>query len=310
MNAKSTDIGPISIIPMNFAPSSEDHVNQESTAIEWPGIIECRWYPAAAERAAECAAEMRRRIAEKLQNWTWTTTLSGEACLAPPLLDRDLGWFPSEVLLTWVHFNPYRPITSNLWYAELPGASEGLLTFFKEDPFQKQSAVFGLIPGAFNEAAIAQAATALFAANGHESCALLEGLPTSIGHRENWRAEAIAPMFGSKLAKALFRFPAVRHWRNTDMTVFCDHLRRFSDPWERADASATYRDAIDYGMQRVQATEFSEGGFDQWFDLVTDPTHVEAERREFGTARGVALDIRERWQAAQEQHARHRDELK
>lgn len=88
MNAKSTEIGPVSLIPPDIHCSSGDH-SENPTAIEWPGSIECRRYPAAAERAAECAAEMRRRIEEKFQNWTSPTTFPGEACLAPPLLDRD-----------------------------------------------------------------------------------------------------------------------------------------------------------------------------------------------------------------------------
>jgi hypothetical protein len=224
----------------------------------------------------------------------------GDVCLAPPILDRYLGDIPSEMLLSWVHFNPYRPITSSLWYVELPGSNEGLLTFFKSDPFQKQDAVFGLIPGGFNEIAIAQAATALFAANGHESCVMFQGLPTSIGHRENWGADTVTPLFGSKLAKALFRFPAVRCWQTTDMQVFCDHLRRFPNPWERATAAFEYLDRVAAGAQARQVTEFSESGFDEWFDLVTDPLHVEAERRNFGAARQGALRLYQREQLARQ----------
>jgi hypothetical protein len=308
MSADSPEIGPISIIPLDLDRSSGDH-EQEPAALEWPGAIECRWYPAAAERAAECAAEMRKRIAEKIQNWTSATTFPGEACLAPPLLDRDLGWFPSEVLLSWVHFTPYRPIVSHLWYVELPEATEGLLTFFKEDPFQKQNAVFALIPGAFDETKIAQAATALFAINGHESCVLVKSLPTSVGHRENWSAETTAPMFAAKLAKELFRFPAVRRWPMTDMRTFCDHLRRFPDPWERATAGNEYLDRVATGTQTPQMTEFSERGFDEWFDLVTDPVHVEGERRNFQTAFDGALRMRERWRFEQAQQPGPHDQI-
>lgn len=310
MTAKSTDIGPISFIPLNLERSSGDD-NQEPAANEWPGPTdECCWFPRPAEIAAECATEMRKRIEEKVRNWTAATTFRGEACIAPPILDREIGFFPGEVLLSWVHFNPYRPIVSNLWYVELPGATEGLLTFFKQDFIQRQSAVFGLIPGAFNEAAIAEAATALFAANGHESCVLINALPTSIGHRENWGAETVSPLFGSKLAKALFRFPAVDCWRKTDMTVCCDHLRRFSDPWDRADAAVNYRDKVDSGTEAPHVTEFSERAFDEWFDLVTDPAHVEAERREFGRARLGAFELRRLWRLQQEQQADPHDPSK
>ena len=310
MSANSPEIGPTSIISLEVASSTEDQLNRESVEIEWPGSIECRWHPVAAERAAKCATEMRRRIEEKIRNWTSPTTFPGEACLAPPILDRDLGWFPSEVLLSWVHFNPYRPIVSNLWYVELPGETEGLLTFFKKDPFQKQDAVFALIPGAFDQTKIAQAATALFAANGHESCVLVKELPTSIGHCENWSAAMTAPMFASKLAKDLFRFSAARCWRNTDMTVFCDHLRRYPDPWERAAAANEYFDRVATGTQTPQKTEFSESGFDEWFDLVTDPVHMELERRNYQSACDGALRTRERWRAEQAQQPGLHDQSK
>lgn len=168
-----------------------------------------------------------------------------------------------------------------MWYVELPGNKEGLLTFFREDPSQKQAVAFALIPGAFDQAKIVQAATALFVANSHESCVIFNGLPTSIGHCENWGAETISPMFSSKITKALFRFPAARCWKNTDMQVFLDHLRRFSDPWDQAKAGDEYRDRVDAGTQKPQVTEFGEQAFDEWFDLVTDPAHVDAERRQY-----------------------------
>lgn len=286
MNDGSENLGPISLL-LPFARRSGEETPQKSQihlrdAAEEPD--DCIWFPASAARAADCAAEMRRRIAEKIRNWETPSMFPGDACLAPPILDRHLGDMPSEVLLSWVHFNPFRPIVSNLWYVELPGSKEGLLTFFKEDPFQKTNAVFALIPGAFNEAAIAQAATALFASNGHESCVLFQGLPTSIGHRENWDVDTIAPLFGSKIAKALFRFPVVRCWKTTDMQVFCEHLRSFPDPWERSTAAVKYRDQVAAGDRVPQTTEFSESGYDEWFELVTDPVQVAAERRNFGRA--------------------------
>jgi hypothetical protein len=129
---------------------------------------------------------------------------------------------------------------------------------------------------------------------------MFRGLPTSIGHRENWGPDTVTPLFGSKLAKALFRFPAVRCWRTTDVQVLCDHLRRFSDPWDRATAAFEYHDEVAAGTQATQVTEFSEPDFDEWFELVTDPVHVDAERRHYGAAHEGALRMYARYQSAQE----------
>jgi hypothetical protein len=178
------------------------------------------------------------------------------------------------------------------------------------DPFQKQNAVFALIPGGCNETAIEQAATALCAANGHESCVMFQGLPTSIGHRENWGCDSNTPLFRSKLAKALFRFPAVRCWQTTDMKVFCGHLRRFPDPWERATAALEYREKVDSGALTSRATEFSESAFGEWFELVTNPVHVERERQQFGAAHESAMRMYERQQLARKQEGTSHNDSK
>lgn len=300
MNAHSKDIRPLSVIRMDSGSPSGKPNRQHSNATERSGAAElsedCGWRPATAAKAADCAAEMRRRIAEKLSKSDAAYRSPGDACLAAPILDRFLGDLPSQVLVSWVHFNPYTPTTSNLWYVEIPNSDEGLLTFFKEDPFQKQNAVFALISGTFNESVIAQAAVALFAANGHETCTIFHGLPTSISHRDNWRADTIAPWFCYRVVKALFRSAAASLWKNQNMPVLCDHLRRFPDPWERATAEIEYRRELAAGKRGAQA-QFSEPAFDKWFELAADPVHVETERRSYGAACEVALRIHERWES-------------
>jgi len=106
-------------------------------------------------------------------------------------------------------------------------------------------------------------------------------------------------MFGFELAKALFRYPAVRCWQTTDMRVFCYHLRRFPDPWERATAALAYRDSVARGVQTTPTSKFNEPDFDEWFDLVTDPVHVDTERRNYQAAHEGALRMNERYQSAQ-----------
>jgi len=156
-------------------------------------------------------------------------------------------------------------------------------------PFQRQRAVFGLIPGAFNKTAFTQAATALFAANDHEARVMFKGLPTSISYRENCSRGEPTPMFDFELTKALFRYPAVRCWQTTDMRIFCGHLRRFPHPWERATAALKYRNRVATGAEAAQSCEFNAPDFDRWFELVTDPVHVDTVRRHYQTAHEGAI---------------------
>jgi hypothetical protein len=168
------------------------------------------------------------------------------------------------------------------------------LTFFKDTKdtaLHTQNAVFGVIPGAYNGAAIARAALALFAANGHESCVITDGLPSSIGHNKNWPAMSGPPEFGPVLAKALFRYPAARCWSHTAMRVCCEHLRHYPDPWERVGAGIEFRRSVNAGTEYPHLTEFNEKEYGDWFELVTNPDHVDAERLNVGSAKHHALFV-------------------
>ena len=229
-----------------------------------------------------CAAELKDRIDRKkkagiLSEWP------GEIYLAPPILDSPIEGIKSEVLLHWVYFNPNRPILATLWSTPVPERRERLLSFCKVDPFQSQQAVFGLIPGDAVRSEMARAVVALFAANGHESCHLIGGLPTSVAHKENWLLDVDKPLFGAKLARLLFYLSARRVWPMF-MNVFCDHLRRYADPWERAEAALEFVEKMRREGADVEESPFSEWQFLEWFDLASATEHVDAERANFGLA--------------------------
>ena len=94
------------------------------------------------------------------------------------------------------------------------------------------------------------------------------------------------------------------------MPVFCDHLRRFPDPWDRTTAEIKYQRDLAAGRRRAQATQFSEPAFDEWFELVTDPVHAEAERRNYGTACAVARQIHEHRESEQREKEASRHDSK
>jgi hypothetical protein len=135
----------------------------------------------------------------------------------------------------------------------------------------------------------------LFAANGHESCRLIGGLPTSIFHRDNWQFEDYpAPDIDGDQARIMFRF-AVKSISNVDLKTACNFLRHYNDdPWARAAAE------LDEGLLRAvvrvddEQSGFNLGLYNEWFNLVTDPPHVKSERDNFGAAWQSALQARKR----------------
>jgi hypothetical protein len=76
----------------------------------------------------------------------------------------------------------------------------------------------------------------LFRANGHESCVLVNTLPTSIFHRDNWDFEGQAPYMNADQARVLFRLSA-QALPSTDVKRRIEYLRRYKgDPWARTTA--------------------------------------------------------------------------
>ena len=239
----------------------------------------------------KCVAELKNRIDQKKRTGICSTEWPGDIYLAPPILDSPIEGIKSEALMHWVYFYPSRPIVATLWSTPVPGSRGRLLSFRKLDPFQLRQAVFGVIPGDAVRSEIARAVVALFAANGHQSCPMIDALPTSVAHKENWLLDGDVPLFGAKLTRFLFYLSARRIWPRF-MNVFCDHLRRYADPWERANAALEFaangrREGAD-----VEESPFSEWQFLEWFDLASAPDRVAAERANFGLAWASAIDCK------------------
>lgn len=238
--------------------------------------------------ANQYAAELKRRIAEKEAKSAY------ELHITQPLLECDLGNLRSMPLLAWLHFNPLGPTTSSLFYVPVPETEEGLLAFRSDNPFRSQQAAFGIMPHKVAAEEIGRFAFMLFAANGHESCPLFAALPTSVAHESNWRGDGMAPTFNEELARTLFKGIAPILWPQ-DVPVICEYLRRYKgEPWKRTEAE------FDEGLlsalitQDVKPASFDDGLFDEWFDLVTDPIHLQSERSNFPAAWQGAIDFKEK----------------
>lgn len=237
--------------------------------------------------AQQYASELKCRIVNKPAKSDF------ELYITQPVLACDLGDLPSMPLVAWMHFNPYGPTISTLFYVPVPGTEEGLLTFRFDNPFDRQHAAFGVMPHDVAAEHIGKFAFMLFTANGHESCPLFRGLPTSIAHEGNWREDAMAPTFNGELTHTLFQGAAHALWPS-DMPVTCEYLRRYrGDPWKRTAAE------VDEGLLSVLIRQdgeedagFNEELFDEWFELVTDPEHLRSERSNFSAAWQGAIDFK------------------
>jgi hypothetical protein len=241
-------------------------------------------------RILQCADEFRNRINLRSASESRSQEWPGDLYLASPVLDFPIEGAESEALVHWVYFYANRPILSSLWVTEVPKRKERLLSFIKADVLASQQAVFGLIPGDIAISEVETAAIALFAANGHKACRLFGGLPTSLAHKENWLADDGRPLLGAKVVRFLFYLAARQFWPR-HMNIFCEHLSHYSDPWERADAALEWSDRVRRGESFPEKCSFSESRFLEWFDLVSAPEHMAAERDNFGRAWADAVQF-------------------
>lgn len=132
----------------------------------------------------------------------------------------------------------------------------------------------------------------LFKSNGHESCTLLDGLPTSIFHSDNWDFEGQAPCMNGDQVRVLFRL-ALKALPSTDLKRRIEYLRRYKGkPWARTTVE------LEEGLLRSlvhideEQPNFDERLFDEWFSLVTDSEHLKSESGNFRTAWEGAVQFR------------------
>ena len=223
------------------------------------------------------ASELRKRLSH--------VQAEESSYICKPLLGCEaLSEGPGIALLSWMYFHPYGPTTCALFFTQVPGMDEGIISYNMLNPFAREWAAFGVVPNLATNSLPAILAD-LFAANGHESCRLLGGLPTSILHRDNWHIGSYqAPSISGDQARTMFRL-AMQSLGDIDLRSRCEYLRLHKgDPWAR-----DYRNPLEY--LRLHKG-FSPRLYDEWFDLVTDPTHVMSEMTNFATAWQTALEAR------------------
>jgi len=227
-------------------------------------------------KVEQYAAEFRRRLESKERTGT-----AGDY-LAAPLLDCDLGHIPSVPLISWIFFNQFRPMMEALYFTQIRGTAEGFLFFQRRHSDGRcQYAVYGLIPFDDEIEQIKHAVVAMFKANGHSSLPLFQSLPTSIFHFDNWQSTDAPPVLRSEFSRTLLKCAAASLWP-VSMASVCDHLRRYPDPWQRILTENANRKSGEDNLNQSIDT-FNEVQYNEWFGLVTDPTHIEEERTIFRT---------------------------
>jgi len=228
-------------------------------------------------RILDCADQIRNQIDAKPKD---AFRLRGYNYLTSPVLDARVEGEESQILLNWVNFHPYRPALVTLYCTPVPKRKERLLSLVKYHISKPQEAVFGLIPGNSSITPVEDAVAALFTANGHPSCRLLEWMPTSLAHRDNWGIDKEAPLLSGRVTRGLF-YVAVRQVWPSHIGAFCDHLRRYRDPWKRIEAALEWRAKSEQTCATGEKSSFNDSHFLEWFTLATAPDQVAAERNNF-----------------------------
>jgi hypothetical protein len=269
------------------ADSEEPRSNKRAKFVKMENVGPISWFTKCPLKIHQYAAELRRRIASKEQ------TGNEVDCLAPPILDCELGGNTCIPLVGWIFFNSLGPTKAAIFYFPVPETGDGLLTCRWDNPFQRQHAAFGLLSEGDQ---IESAIVSLFEANGHESRPLFRSLPSSVFHNQNWQATTRPPLFGSDLSQVLFRHAARSVWPD-HMQSICDRFRQFKDPLERA--LADHHESLNSGLTftNERRDSFDEKQFKEWFDLTTERDHVESERQNFPIAWEGSIRLRKLRQA-------------
>lgn len=212
-----------------------------------------------------------------------------ETALPSPVIGCDaLERATGVPLLRWLYFNPLGPTSCTLSYIPVPDSQECILALISVNPFQKNLVAYSLLPEHPSKNVSFGMTAGLFTANGHPAAPLFDGLPTSVFHASNCPAQP--PLLDGPQARSLFR-AVYQNIAEPDLRMTNEYLRRYrGDPWERT--MAELQEAM---LTRIVRPEETEGGFDgtafdEWFDLVTDPVHVQSEHDNFPEAWRGAIE--------------------
>jgi hypothetical protein len=238
--------------------------------------------------------EIRRRLTKKSK--------VGESYVCAPLLNcSELDQVSEAPIIVWLYFNPLGPTYSQLCAVPVPDTNEMLLTLYSDHPLDTQRAVFGLLPAGNSTEflkAVKSATAELALTNGHESCPLFGGLPSTVLHRENWCGSAEPPLLSALFAAECLWMYVKESCDASDMAKPCSYLRRFKgDPWERT-AMELEESSKHLKEQTLRKSDHALAGkrksiereFDTWFDLVTDSDHVRSEFANFRDAWAGAVE--------------------
>ena len=231
------------------------------------------------DQLKNCADELR-----------WSTNRGhSETALPSPVIGCDaLEHATGTPLLRWMYFNPFGPTSCTLSCIPVPGSEECILGLISVNPFQKNLVAYLLLPEHPSQTILFGRTTDLFTVNGHLAVPLFESLPTSVFHANNWPAQS--PLLDGSQARSLFR-AVYQSIAEPDLRTTNEYLRRYrGDPWERT--MSELQEAILTRIVRPEeAVRDSDGTvFDEWFDLVTDPAHVQSEHDNFAGAWRGAIE--------------------
>jgi len=160
-----------------------------------------------------------------------------------------------------------------------------LLRFNLLNPFAQPWTAFSAIRSEVAAEFLPMILVSLFKTNGHESCPLLNGPPTSILHRDNWDFEGQAPHVNGDQTRVLFRV-ALNAGLSIDLKGKIDYLRRYKDdPWARTGAEleeAAVRSVLHVDEEQPRrSTSARTAPGSIWSQILP---HVQSERRNFRAA--------------------------
>lgn len=185
---------------------------------------------------------------------------------------------PERSLLMWLYFNPMGPTMMELalWTDSIHG--KFIIGASSIHPFSPSITAYGVIAPeiAGNETKLCEVCCHIFEVLGFQGeLPLMASLPTSISIPDDSPLDA-------ETTKALVREIAEQTGK-IDLERTCNFLREFyCDPWKRT--GHELRAAVRTVVDDLDEQPDWEDHFDDWWDLITDPEHVQTELNEFPNA--------------------------
>lgn len=228
-----------------------------------------------------------RRCAEKAR----LTARETSHYLSVPVTNcEELGLTPEFIpLAAWGYFNPFGPTAVTLFLIGVPESKEQLIFLRILHPLSPAGIVYGIIPNhiAGNTQKLFEILQNLFARNDSADQPVISSLPSHVIIIPE------SPLRKDQVKELLF-ISAKNFTTLEDLDVNSDRMDQYKgDPWRRTMV------VLKEGLKRSDATSTTKrksglptrASFERWWNIVSNPEHVQSETSQMKAAWKGAIEI-------------------